>query len=605
MKIKKVIVKNFRWYKEKTELYFDDLTVFVWKNDIWKSTILEWLDIFFNDKKATVKMEDWDLNIDAKNNWEEDIEISVIFYDFPPNIDLDWWNNTTLENEFLLNKESLLEIKKVYKKWTCKHIYLNALHPNNDLSSSLLSKKQTELKKIVNDNKFTCVNKTLNTELRKSIRDNSWDLKLNEREIEINKEDWKKIWEKIEKNLPVYSLFQSDRSNNDQDNEVQNPLKIAVREIIKESELQEVFKEVSQKITSKINDVAKSTLEKLKEMNPDIANHLEPSMPNYDELKWEDVFKKVWIESDNGIPLNKRWSWVKRLVLLNFFRAEVDRRKKERNVPDVIYAIEEPETSQHPDHQKILINSFIELSKSDNTQILLTTHSPAIAQLLPWKNIKLIHKEGNILKIEEWDCILPKIVETLWALPILSKVVICVEWEYDRKFLLNINENIEELKNIIDISDLSIIPLIWSNLKRWINRDYLGNSSIIEFHLYDRDEDDKYKNAIEIVNQRNDNSLWKLTNNREMENYIHKNLIEKCPSFNSISCSSITDWNNEDIPKFLLSTWIDERSIKEILNGKLAKNMSKELFEELGVWEEVEWWFKDIKTLSDLVINEG
>jgi len=91
----------------------------------------------------------------------------------------------------------------------------------------------------------------------------------------------------------VYSLFQSDRSNNDQDNEVQNPLKIAVREIIKESELQEVFKEVSQKITSKINDVAKSTLEKLKEMNPDIANHLEPSMPNYDELKWEDVFKKV------------------------------------------------------------------------------------------------------------------------------------------------------------------------------------------------------------------------------------------------------------------------------------------------------------------------
>lgn len=46
MKIKSVKIKNFRGYKDETKIDFDDLTVFVGKNDIGKSTILEALDIF-------------------------------------------------------------------------------------------------------------------------------------------------------------------------------------------------------------------------------------------------------------------------------------------------------------------------------------------------------------------------------------------------------------------------------------------------------------------------------------------------------------------------------------------------------------------------------
>lgn len=57
MKIKKVILTNFRGYKSTTEINFNDLTVFVGRNDVGKSTILEALDLFFNEGKGTIKFD--------------------------------------------------------------------------------------------------------------------------------------------------------------------------------------------------------------------------------------------------------------------------------------------------------------------------------------------------------------------------------------------------------------------------------------------------------------------------------------------------------------------------------------------------------------------
>lgn len=128
-------------------------------------------------------------------------------------------------------------------------------------------------------------------------------------------------------------------------------------------------------------------------MNPDIAKSLTPEIPSPDNLKWIDVFKSVSITGDENIPINKRGSGVKRLILLNFFRAEAERRKNESKITDIIYAIEEPETSQHPKHQRALIEAFKNLAKTKNTQIVLTTHSPSIVKLLNFEDIKLIKNE--------------------------------------------------------------------------------------------------------------------------------------------------------------------------------------------------------------------
>jgi AAA15 family ATPase/GTPase len=213
--------------------------------------------------------------------------------------------------------------------------------------------------------------------------------------------------------MPLYSLFQSDRKNSDGDSEVQNPMKLAVEEILKNAELRESLNKVAQEVEKKLIEVSNKTLEKLNEMNPEIAESLTPIIPSPESLKWADVFKSVSITGDEDIPINKRGSGVKRLILLNFFRAEAERRQRETNVPSIIYAIEEPETSQHPNHQRKLIQAFIELSKTEKTQVILTTHSPAIVKMLDFEHLQLIKdgEEKEVINIERSNLPYPSLNE--------------------------------------------------------------------------------------------------------------------------------------------------------------------------------------------------
>ncbi len=213
--------------------------------------------------------------------------------------------------------------------------------------------------------------------------------------------------------MPLYTLFQSDRKNSDGDSEIQNPMKIAVQEILKNDELKRKLDEVAEEVEKKLNEVSSKTLDKLNEMNSEIADSLNPIIPSPESLKWQDVFKNVSITGDEDIPINKRGSGVKRLILLNFFRAEAERRQAEQNIPSIIYAIEEPETSQHPNHQRKLIEAFKELSETDKTQILLTTHSPSIVKLLDFPHLKLIKNDNGkeIVNVEQGDLPYPSLNE--------------------------------------------------------------------------------------------------------------------------------------------------------------------------------------------------
>jgi AAA15 family ATPase/GTPase len=165
-----------------------------------------------------------------------------------------------------------------------------------------------------------------------------------------------------------------------------------------------------------LREVATNTLEKLKEMNSDIANSLTPVIPNTESLKWSDVFKNVSITGDDNIPINKRGSGIKRLILLNFFRAEAERKRNSSSsvaTANIIYAIEEPETSQHPNYQIQLIDAFKTLANAEKTQIILTTHSPAIVKMLNFEHLKLIknNQEKEVVSVEKNNLPYPSLNE--------------------------------------------------------------------------------------------------------------------------------------------------------------------------------------------------
>lgn len=402
MKIKTVKLKNFRSYRDQVTIEFGDLTAFVGKNDIGKSTILEALDIFHNDGKGVIKLDKDDVNKQAVADDDNEIVISVCFEELPASIVIDATNQTTLAAEYLLNSNNRLEIIKKYPKAGAAKVYVKANHPNNPLCKDLLQKKDSELRTLISNQGVECTDRTRNASMRAAIwHHHSADLQLAEIEIDVTKGDTKSIWDKLQSYLPLFSLFQSDRKNSDGDSEVQDPLKEAVKQILGNDELKQKFSEIAIEVENKLKEVATRTLEKLREMNPDIANSLNPVIPAAESLKWADVFKSVSISGDDDIPINKRGSGIKRLILLNFFRAEAERRKAERNVPSIVYAIEEPETSQHTEHQKKLISAFLALAATPNTQIIITTHSAALVKELEFQHIRLVSKNGSLKTVEQ------------------------------------------------------------------------------------------------------------------------------------------------------------------------------------------------------------
>ena len=429
MKIEKLKLKNFRGFRDEAVVKFDNLTAFVGKNDIGKTTILEALDIFFNDSNAANKLDPADLNVDARDYDEKDHEIiiSVCFSGLPETIAIGT-TNAVVGTKHLLNAEGELEIVKKYiinhsKTYSIK-TFIRTRRPVMasfvffDLNNSKL-KEITRLQNmfymvnIFHDKniltKHSMFNKVIdhyNSTLQLAVQYRLPYILKFALQLFVNKLTGKStndievtsimpVWEKLHTLLPLYSLFQADRKNTDGDREIQDPLKEAVKEILSNNSLQQKLNEVATTVEAKLNDVANRTLAKLREMDPTIAKTLQPIIPSFDSLNWQDIFKNVSIVSDENIPINKRGSGVKRLILLNFFRAEVERRQQETNLPNVIYAIEEPEISQHSENQKKLIEALTQLAQTAGVQVIITTHSPIVVKALNFDNVRIVSKDNK------------------------------------------------------------------------------------------------------------------------------------------------------------------------------------------------------------------
>ncbi|HZY25842.1 MAG TPA: AAA family ATPase, partial [Bacteroidales bacterium] len=134
----------------------------------------------------------------------------------------------------------------------------------------------------------------------------------------LDKEDSKKIWEQLHNGLPDYTLFRADRPSMDEDDEVQDPLKVAVKQAIKE--VQPELDKVKEKVRERAIEVAQRTIAKLSDFDSTLASKLNPFFKS--DPKWDSLFK-LSLTGDHEIPINKRGSGVRRLVLFSFFRLKL------------------------------------------------------------------------------------------------------------------------------------------------------------------------------------------------------------------------------------------------------------------------------------------
>ena len=410
----------------------------------------------------------------------------------------------------------------------------------------------------------------------------------------VDKEDSKKVYESIKNYLPLFALFQSDRQSTDEDKEVVDPMKIAVQQAL--SELETEIEYIKTQVKNKAIEIANRTLAKLQEMAPELASQLIPDFKS--EPKFDSQFK-LSIKSDGNISINKRGSGVRRLILLNFFRAEAERRRNANDTNEVIFAFEEPETSQHPDHQEMLINAFLELSYTSNSQIILTTHTPALAGLLPLESLRFI--ENNNVEFGT-DEIFEKIANTLGILadPISknAKALLLVEGKGDVTF---VNHTAEQLKSAGYITHtfadkrIAIVPIGGcGNIKHWRTMQLASQFNIPYCVLLDSDKGtaEEAQNLAKQADLKSDGIKAYLTRKREPENYIHLDCLTLDPestfSFDDLDDAKILIANEKGTRRtnILEDYWIrmDAEQIREVekytING-VDKYEFSEMFSDL------------------------
>jgi len=232
VKLAAVILENFRGYSQSTRIEIDALTAFIGKNDAGKSTILEALEIFFNDGKP----ERGDACVHGTGTT---IRIGCAFDSLPTEIVLDTAAHTSLAAEHLLNEKGELEIVKEWDasaKTPKESVFAAARHPTNADAADLLTLKNSDLKARVKKLGIdeSTVNLTINGNMRHAIREACQPLTLERKLLPLDKEDAKKVWDQLKPQLPMYALFKSDRPSQDGDEEVQSPLKFAITQALKE-----------------------------------------------------------------------------------------------------------------------------------------------------------------------------------------------------------------------------------------------------------------------------------------------------------------------------------------------------------------------------------
>lgn len=543
MRLKAVTLQNFRRYVEREVIPIGALTAFIGRNDVGKSTVLEALDIFFEGGTVAIEAADASTNGDRSN-----VCIGALFSDPPDVLDLDRGARSTLAAEHLLNASGDLEILKVYncavQKVGAPKIFARAMHPTAAGVDDLLQKTNAELKALVRQKgvEANCQQNN-NPSMRQALFGAAGDLALAERDVPLNEADGKNVWEAIRRRLPIYALFRSDRPSSDQDPEVQNPMKLAIQRAL--AELAAELNDITARVGTVAEETARRTLEQMKSSYPDmeLASVLRPQFrrPN-----WATVFK-LDLESDDEIPLNKRGSGVRRLVLLSFFQAEALRMREQRvaggehQVP-VIYGVEEPETSQHPDSQERIIRALREISEGAD-QVLITTHVPGLAGLLPLESLRFIDTDartGRVRVRPGTQDVLGEIAETLGVLADAAqrpglRVAVAVEGTTDIDALISLGAVLAASDDLRGFDPSKVFWTIGggSTLKDWVERRYLDRLGLPQVYLFDSDRTAaalpparEKADRVNDVNARPNCTAF-LTRKRTIENYMHPAALER------------------------------------------------------------------------------
>jgi len=392
---------------------------------------------------------------------------------------------------------------------------------------------------------------------------------------------------KISSLFPGVELFKSDYGL-----EADTKFKTAsVSEIeeyfIREQERLDVFQK-------EINLEMKKEAKMLKSYMQDYASNLKDIdiSPN---VVWKDAIKSVDVSfqfnsDEKFIPMTHKGTGYRRLFMVARFRYLAKKTKGN----DVIYLIEEPETFLHPTAQQDLLNALKEIS--DETQVIITTHSPVFAGATDILGVVLCTKNNQSnyenASSGDYNDFLRKVVDELGIKPSYNlrdhhEKILFVESTNDMKFYNIICTKLLGF-SLIGNSKILVLPFGGgADIDSFLNIDYFDNSNRKLFLLIDSDkqqnnQDEQARKAASYI-QRKKNAKAYVIFRSCIENYYHPRCIERM--YDCVS-GIFPHFSPEDNARTIIKNVIAE---KELTNKNIKEKNNFVVFDNMtvGEWREV------------------
>ena len=205
-----------------------------------------------------------------------------------------------------------------------------------------------------------------------------------------------------------------------------------------------------------------------------------------------------------------------------------------------------------------------------------------------------------------------QIAEELGVFPALTsasedhvevKLILCVEGPTDVVFIERASkiahEVYPEIPDLKETDSIITIPLGGSDLKNWVNLNYLKKLRIKEFHIYDGDNRHAHAEVCRAVNARGDGSMAVETSKREVENYIHSDLLRQ--EFDiEITVDDVMDVSSEisRLRQEANLAPLNPKNVKRRISEYCVPNMTLDMLRERDPDDEVIGWLRDISNAA-------
>lgn len=434
MKIQKILIHNFRSIKHQGFL-LDDYSLLVWENNAWKTNIIRALRIFYEDN---IK---YDPKIDfpkiTTNDKESYIDIEYITSNE---------EQETLKEEYK-NKNNILKVRKIFQT-------------DNEKFKDKIKSNQSNIfwyeNWILSENYFYWAKNISNSKL------------------------WKVIY------IPELSKV-DDSLKMSWPSPLRDMMNFVVKKVIEKSSsfsiLESAFKKFNEDFKKEESNDGFSIDDLSKNINDEIKNWNINFWIDINSIKADDIIKNLishfiedWNLNNQRVNIDSFWQWLQRHLIYTLIKLstkyndDTESKKKEFSPDFTLILFEEPEAFLHPTQQEKLNNSLIDLSRTNNQQIIITTHSPIFVRKNTENIYSIIKINRNIetiinqIKKDE----LLELFNSNWSMfkYFLEKLSdptydISLKWKIRQKKLANENDD-EEIK----LTEESFKYFLWIDSER-------------------------------------------------------------------------------------------------------------------------------------------